>query len=47
MPKDCSSGDDDDNNNDDDDDDDRNDLPLAFKRTKKQVKQEYVLQSFV
>ena len=31
----------------DDDDDDRNDLPLAFKRTKKQVKQEYVLQSFV
>ena len=40
IPKDSSFGD-------DDDDDDRNDLPLAFKRTKKQVKQEYVLQSFV
>ena len=31
--KDCSSGDDD-----DDDDNDRSDLPLVFKRTKKQVK---------
>ena len=35
TPKDCSSCDD------DDDDDDRNDLPLAFKRTKKQAKQEH------
>ena len=33
IPKDCSSGDDD-----DDDDNDRSDLPLVFKRTKKQVK---------
>ena len=46
IPKDCSSRDD--NDDDDvDDDDDRNDLPLAFQRIKKQVKQEYIMQSFM